>query len=144
MIDTALTADFHCVEKWSVKGVAWEGVSLKRLLDDSGAYGSYALFESLDGYTSVVDIEDASKGFIALKINGRPLKYEEGFPARPFFPDLYAWKSAKWLTAISVLKEYVDGYWEARGYHGRGNVWNEERFKAEAASRLKKAPMGVR
>ncbi len=144
MIDTVTTADFHCVEQWSIKDVAWEGVSLKRLFDESKAYGSYVLFESLDGYTSVVDVEDASKGFVALKMYGRPLKYEEGYPARPFFPHLYAWKSAKWLTAINIINEYADGYWEERGYHERGNVWQEERFKREEAERLRKAPMGVR
>ncbi|MDG6928303.1 MAG: molybdopterin-dependent oxidoreductase [Nitrososphaerota archaeon] len=141
MIDTVTTADFHCVEQWSIKDVAWEGVSISRLLKESGASGSYVLFESLDGYTSTVEIEDAAKGFIALKMYGRPLKYEEGYPARPFFPHLYAWKSAKWLTAINVLNEYVDGYWEERGYHERGNVWQEERFKSEEARRLRKSPM---
>jgi len=143
MIDTSIIADFHCVEQWGVKDVAWEGVSIGRLMDESEAHGNYVLFESLDGYTSVVDYEEAKKGFIALKMQGKPLTYEAGFPARPFFPDLYGWKSAKWLTAINVLSEYVDGYWEERGYHERGNIWLEERFKTDEARRLRKSPMKV-
>jgi len=143
MIDTSTTADFHCVEQWSIKDVAWEGVSIAKLMDDSGAYGNYVLFECLDGYTSVVEMEEAKKGFIALKMQGKPLDYDSGFPARPFFKDLYAWKSAKWLTAIKVINEYADGYWEERGYHERGNVWLEERFKNEEARRLRKSPMNV-
>lgn len=143
MIDTSITADFHCVEQWGVKDVAWEGVSIGRLMNESGAHGNYVLFESLDGYTSVVDFEDAKKGLIALKMQGRALTYEEGFPARPFFPELYGWKSAKWLTAINVLSEYADGYWEERGYHERGNIWLEERFKTDEARRLRKSPMKV-
>ncbi|MEM3214903.1 MAG: molybdopterin-dependent oxidoreductase [Conexivisphaerales archaeon] len=141
MIDIVTTADFHCVEQWSIKDVVWEGVSIIKLLKGSKAHGNYVLFESLDGYTSIVKIEDAEKGFIALKMQGRPLSYEEGFPARPFFPHLYAWKSAKWLTAMNVMNEYVDGYWEERGYHERGNVWQEERFKTYEARKLKKSPM---
>jgi DMSO/TMAO reductase YedYZ molybdopterin-dependent catalytic subunit len=30
---------------------------------------------------------------------------------------------------IEFIEKYVDGYWEARGYHERGNIWLEERFK---------------
>ena len=42
------------------------------------------------------------------------------------------------------MSEYQDGYWESLGYHERGNVWLEERFKSEEARRLRKSPMGVR
>ena len=30
---------------------------------------------------------------------------------------------------LEFTKEYRDGYWEAMGYHERGNAYLEERFK---------------
>jgi DMSO/TMAO reductase YedYZ molybdopterin-dependent catalytic subunit len=91
----------------------------------------WVMFHSADGYTTPVPLEDVMVGdsLIVLKMNGRPIPIEQGFPARPFIPHLYAWKSAKWLTEIEFLEKYKDGYWESRSYHERGNVWKEERFK---------------
>jgi DMSO/TMAO reductase YedYZ molybdopterin-dependent catalytic subunit len=85
----------------------------------------------MDGYTTPVPIEDAmtEDSLIAFKMNNGPIPVEQGFPARPFIPHLYAWKSAKWLTKIEFMEDYEDGYWEARGYHERGKVADEERFK---------------
>jgi DMSO/TMAO reductase YedYZ molybdopterin-dependent catalytic subunit len=89
------------------------------------------MFHCADGYTAPVPLEDAmvEDSLIALKMNGKPLAIEQGFPARPFIPHLYGWKSAKWVTIIEFLHEYEDGYWESHGYHQRGNVSNEERFR---------------
>ncbi|MFN3621340.1 MAG: sulfite oxidase-like oxidoreductase [Nitrososphaerales archaeon] len=127
--------DFHCVTKWSVPSVKFGGVKLKDLAlrAKPKPQSKYVLFGCLDGYTTTVPIEDAfsEDAIIVLKVDGQPLRAEQGFPARPFIPHLYAWKSAKWLHLIRFLREYVDGYWEARGYHERGNVWSEERFKKE-------------
>lgn len=135
MIDTRYTRDFHCVTGWSVKDVYWEGVKIKTLVEKAKVKeeAKWVIFYSLDGYTSVVPKEDAlaEDSIIALKINGKPLSIEQGFPARPFMPHLYGWKSAKWLTEIEFTSKYVDGYWEERGYNERGNVWEEERFKGQ-------------
>jgi len=128
-----VVADSHCVTKWSVKNVAWEGVQIRFLADKAGVkpVAKWVMFHCLDGYTTPVPIEDVlmENVIIALKMNGAPLKLENGWPARSFIPHLYLWKSAKWLCTIKFIENYVDGYWEARGYHERGNVWLEERFK---------------
>jgi DMSO/TMAO reductase YedYZ molybdopterin-dependent catalytic subunit len=42
-------------------------------------------------------------------------------------PDLYFWKSAKWLTGIRFSARDEPGYWEVRGYHNHGDPWKEER-----------------
>ena len=141
MIDFKGKLDFHCVTGWSVKGVEMEGVSFKKIADIVSPRGPYAYFVSLDGYTTVVPTEDLLKGILVLKVDGKPLSYEMGFPARPFFEHLYAWKSAKWVSELLFIDEYRDGYWEERGYHERGNVWLEERFKDEEAKKIKKSPM---
>jgi DMSO/TMAO reductase YedYZ molybdopterin-dependent catalytic subunit len=128
-----LRRDFHCVTQWSIKDVAWEGVRFRELtrLAKVRPEVKWVMFHCADGYTTPVPLEDAmtEDSMIALKMNGKPLPAEQGFPARPFIPHLYAWKSAKWLTKIEFMGKYEDGYWEARGYHERGNVLDEERFK---------------
>lgn len=124
--------DFHCVTGWSVNNVEWEGVELKDLLSVSRPLPSaeWLLAEGLDGYSAVFKLEDAiGGGLVALRMNGEPLPPEHGFPARLVFKELYGWKGVKYLASIRVLEEYVDGYWERLGYHERGRVLQEERFK---------------
>ncbi len=141
MVDVKGVYDFHCVTGWSVTGLEMEGVSMKRLLEGVQGTEGFVLLVGLDGYVATVPLEDALKGFVILRINGAPLTYESGYPARPFFPHLYGWKSSKWLSEIRVVDEYVDGYWEERGYHERGNVWLEERFKDGSFRHQKRSPM---
>jgi len=87
---------------------------------------------SLDGYTTIIHIEDflSEDSLLVIKINDKLLSLEQGYPARIFIPHLYGWKGTKWVTEIRLLSKYVDGYWEMLGYHERGNVLFEERFKA--------------
>jgi len=128
-----LTRDFHCVTQWSIKDVVWEGVRFREFasLAKVRPEAKWVMFHCADGYTTPVPLVDAivEDSLIAIRMNGQPIPAEQGFPARPFIPHLYAWKSAKWLTRIEFIENYEDGYWEARGYHERGNVSNEERFK---------------
>jgi len=128
-----LTRDFHCVTRWSIKDVAWEGVRFRELarLAKVRSEAKWVMFHCVDGYTTPVPLEDAmaEDSMIAFKMNGEPIPVEQGFPARPFIPHLYVWKSAKWLTKVEFIQNYEDGYWEARGYHERGSVSEEERLK---------------
>ncbi|MEM1965266.1 MAG: sulfite oxidase-like oxidoreductase [Candidatus Caldarchaeum sp.] len=133
MADKKYVKPFHCVTKWSIRDVEWTGVGLRKLLEISGVKkeAKWVLFVCADGYSAPVPLEDAMSedAIVALKMNGKPLSIDQGFPARPFIPHLYGWKSAKWLTEVELIPVYVDGYWELYGYHERGNVWSEERFK---------------
>jgi DMSO/TMAO reductase YedYZ molybdopterin-dependent catalytic subunit len=131
MLSPFVTQD--CVTSWSIEKPLWEGVPIKYLADAAGVKpeASWVMFHCYDGYTAPIPVEDAlmEDSIVALKMNGRPLSAEQGFPARPFMPHLYGWKSAKWLGKIEFIPEYVDGYWEGYGYHERGDVNEEERFK---------------
>jgi DMSO/TMAO reductase YedYZ molybdopterin-dependent catalytic subunit len=137
----------HCVTKWSIERPQWEGVSLRYLADLAQVKpeASWVMFHCYDGYTAPVPVEDAlaEDSIVALKINGSPLLPEQGFPARPFMPQLYLWKSAKWLKEIEFIQEYSDGYWERYGYHERGNVDAEERFKGEGYKPVKRRAFGT-
>ncbi|MCE4613532.1 MAG: molybdopterin-dependent oxidoreductase [Desulfurococcales archaeon] len=127
------TLDFHCVTGWSVKSVKLAGVPVKTLLSKAGisARDGWLVVVSVKGYSTVIPLKEAleKNSIIVLKINGKPLTPEQGAPARIFVPGLYGWKSAKWLSEIMVFKEYIDGFWEALGYHERGRADYEERFK---------------
>ncbi len=127
--------DFHCVTGWSVRGVEWRGVPLEFFYREArvSSRAKWVYFTGLDGYTSIVPLEDylAEDALLALYMNGEKLSPEHGFPARIVIPHLYGWKGVKWVYRITFIDEYRDGYWEALGYHPRGNVWLEERFKTD-------------
>ncbi|QGA55203.1 molybdopterin-dependent oxidoreductase [Sulfolobus sp. E5-1-F] len=140
-----IVEDFHCVTGWSIKNVKWEGIPFRLLIETARVKNNvnWVMFYSLDGYTSIIPYEDVLKDnvIVALFMNGEKLSLKHGFPARPIIPHLYGWKSAKWLTEIEFLRDYVDGYWEERGYHERGNVWEEERFKGQGGRHLRRRPV---
>jgi DMSO/TMAO reductase YedYZ molybdopterin-dependent catalytic subunit len=75
-----------------------------------------------------VDRDDV---LLATKRNGEPLTPEHGWPLRLIVPQLYAWKSAKWVRGLIFMDADRPGYWERLGYHRRGDPFREERFSAE-------------
>jgi DMSO/TMAO reductase YedYZ molybdopterin-dependent catalytic subunit len=144
---TRYTKSFHCVTRWSIKDVEWEGPLIRDLVAPAGASPAarWVMFHCEDGYTAPVPIEEALRedALLAFKINGKPLTAEQGFPARPFLPGLYAWKSAKWVNRMELLPEYRDGYWEGYGYHERADAWGEERFKGDYVKAVKRTAYGT-
>lgn len=130
-----LRADFHCVTKWSIRDCTWSGVPFSTLARMAGVRDSaeFAFVQSLDGYTTVIPAENMADAMLATELNGEKIPQEQGAPVRLVVPSLYGWKSAKWVNAIEMTDEYMDGYWEARGYHERGDYVTEERFKDPAA-----------
>src|SRR5262244_3683827 len=53
-----ITADLHCVTRWSKLGTSWEGVSLDTMLADVKTDADYALVHSYGGYTTNLPVED--------------------------------------------------------------------------------------
>src|SRR5438128_987855 len=51
-----------------------------------------------------------------------------GGPRRVITPQLYAWKGAKWVARLELMKQDVLGYWERRGYSNTGHPWREDRY----------------
>ncbi len=120
----------HCVEGWSVLGIEWEGVAARDIISVcSPESAEFVLLRSLDGYSTSVPIEYFKRGVLALKMDGKTIPIEHGFPVRAVIPDLYFWKSAKWLYGIEFTSTYRDGFWEKKGYHVTGDVWLEQRRK---------------
>jgi DMSO/TMAO reductase YedYZ molybdopterin-dependent catalytic subunit len=126
--------DFHCVTKWSRLGNLWEGVSTRELLDRAGIkpQARFVVCHGYDnGWTTNLPLADflAEDALLAFLHDGRPIPPDHGGPVRGMVPRLYAWKSAKWICGIELVEEDRAGYWEAGGYHMRGDPWKEERFR---------------
>ena len=125
-------SDFHCVTRWSRLGNTWEGVSLQEIAQRAGirATARFALAHGYDrGFTTNVPVADllTPDSLIATHHDGNPIALEHGGPARLIVPHLYAWKSAKWVCELEFLEQDQAGFWEANGYHMRGDPWQEER-----------------
>ncbi len=127
-------ADFHCVTRWSRLGNLWEGVSTRDLLALAGGAlpgARYVMAYGYDrGWTTNLPLEDflAEDALVAIRHDGEAITLEHGGPARLIVPRLYAWKSAKWIAGIELMPEDRPGFWEANGYHMRGDPWREERY----------------
>lgn len=127
-------ADFHCVTTWSRLGNVWEGVAARELLERAGVKpaANFVVCHGYDnGWTTNLPLKYFSQDDVLLADthDGEPITAEHGGPVRGIVPQLYAWKSAKWINAIELVTVDRPGYWEDRGYHLRGDPWTEERFR---------------
>jgi DMSO/TMAO reductase YedYZ molybdopterin-dependent catalytic subunit len=126
-------SDFHCVTRWSRLGNIWEGVSTRTLLELAGGAkpeGAFVLAHGYDfGWTTNLPLADflAEDALVCTHHDGEELTLEHGGPARLVVPQLYAWKSAKWVGGLEVLAKDKAGFWERNGYHMHGDPWKEQR-----------------
>jgi DMSO/TMAO reductase YedYZ molybdopterin-dependent catalytic subunit len=125
-----IPCDIHCVTKWSKLGTNFGGVSVDVLLDGAEPKGRYVMAFCHEGYTTNLPLDDLTggKAWVATHHEGEPLTPEHGGPARLLVPHLYFWKSAKWVAGLRIMDHEEPGFWEANGYHLRGDPWKEERY----------------
>jgi len=130
-------SDFHCVTRWTRLDNVWTGVSTSEIasLASVKPEAKFVLALAYDyGWTTNVPIEYFLKedSLFAFLHDGAPIPAEHGGPVRLIIPQLYAWKSAKWVKGVRFLAEDQPGFWEEGGYHMRGNPWTSndgERFR---------------
>jgi DMSO/TMAO reductase YedYZ molybdopterin-dependent catalytic subunit len=118
---TRMVKDVQCVTGWRVPGTPFEGVRLSRLLDAAGvrAKAGAVRFTCFDGaYTESLTIEQARRSdiLVALRMQDKPVSHDHGGPVRLYVAPMYFYKSAKWLSGITVTEHVKPGYWEDRGY----------------------------
>lgn len=123
---------FHCVTGWTVTDVRWAGVRFADLLAAARPRpGATALnFVSAEvPYTDTLTLRQAElpDTMLAYEQDGKPLSRAHGAPVRAVIPQMYGYKSVKWVDRIVVTSEPVVGYWEQRGYDrdawiGRSNA----------------------
>jgi DMSO/TMAO reductase YedYZ molybdopterin-dependent catalytic subunit len=124
------TVDIHCVTKWSKFDTAWVGVSVDTLLAGIDTEAAFVTAYSDGDYTTNLPLEDVTDGkaWVVHRFGGEPLDPEHGGPARLLVPHLYFWKSAKWVRGLTLRATDEPGFWEAAGYHNRGDPWSEQRY----------------
>ena len=125
-------ADLHCVTKFSIQGIAWEGVPAAAVLQAAppAAAATHVMVWADFGYSANVQIGDfaADETLLATRCNGAELTPDHGYPVRLVVPGLYGWKSVKWVRAVEYLTRDRRGFWEERGYHNTADPWREQRY----------------
>lgn len=135
--------DIHCVTRWSKLDTAWEGVSLRTLVEQGliqpKPSARYLMQHAEYGFTVNIPLEVAlaDNFLLATHFDGQPLTPDHGYPLRGVVgyiqerDDLitpYFWKGAKWLRGLEFMAQDRPGFWEQAGYHNQADVWKEERF----------------
>jgi len=120
------TADFHCVEGWSVFDAPWGGVDFRTLFSRVRPlpaakfvhFHSLGRTEDVGGLTHYVesfplaDLLDPTLGaLLALDMEGRPLPDARGAPARVVSPFDLAYKSIKFVTRAEFAAAPTEGWW---------------------------------
>ena len=126
-----LTTDIHCVTKWSKFDTVWRGVRLRDLLETAGVQegASHIMGHAEFGYTANLPFDDATRdeSLVVWEFDNEPIEPIHGGPVRLLIPNLYFWKSPKWLRGIEVRDNDQPGFWERNGYHMYGDPFLEQR-----------------
>lgn len=104
-----------------ISNAKWTGIKFSDLLSDAGLTTSgvqYVVFYSVDGYNVAIPLSRAlmSDSILAYQMNDVDLPQRHGYPLRAVIPGLYGMMSAKWVTQITLVDSFYNGYWQTRGY----------------------------
>lgn len=126
-------SDFHCVETWSVLDQKWGGIRFRDLMELSKmkTTAKYAWFECADRYTTSLPLIDLMGDHVLLahKLNDEDLPQPLGGPLRLVVPHKYAYKSAMWVTRITLMIKNRLGYWESGYYSDSADPWKNDRYR---------------
>ncbi|WP_069622562.1 molybdopterin-dependent oxidoreductase, partial [Streptomyces niveus] len=111
---TRMVRDVQCVTGWRVPETPFEGVRLSRILDAAGVRpdAKAVRFTCFDGtYSESLTMEQARRPdvLVALRMRDRPVEHAHGGPVRLYVAPMYFYKSAKWLSGISVTPDVRPG-----------------------------------
>ncbi|MCT8137787.1 molybdopterin-dependent oxidoreductase [Anaerobacillus sp. CMMVII] len=117
---TTIVDDFHCVTGWSVRNVEMKGILLKDLFS---AYGIEANSEFVTAYSGDNVYFDSfltrqlldEPSYLIYEIDGEPLKAVQGYPCRLYHPDMYGYKSVKWVDRLEFTESRKLGFWQQSG-----------------------------
>ncbi|MCL6516813.1 molybdopterin-dependent oxidoreductase [Alicyclobacillus sp.] len=123
----SVTRDFYCVTGWAVTHVTWTGVPIAEILRQVEPLpeARFLTVHSLDGvYVDSYTLEQISRSdvLLAFELDGAPLPPAQGGPCRIILPQLYGYKSVKWVGRMVFTEDREVGYWEQRGYDLDGEL----------------------
>jgi DMSO/TMAO reductase YedYZ molybdopterin-dependent catalytic subunit len=129
---TPITADIHCVTRWSRFDATFRGVHWSELakLVRPRPSARFVLAHAEQEFTANVPLEalEDEQALLAWEADGEPLTPDHGWPLRLVVPSRYFWKSAKWLRGLEIRSTDQPGFWERYGYHNDADYWKEERY----------------
>jgi DMSO/TMAO reductase YedYZ molybdopterin-dependent catalytic subunit len=118
-----------------VGNARWLGVPLTEILDRAGVQSGaeQIVGRSVDDFTVGFPVEaayDGREALLAVGMNGEPLPFEHGFPARLVVAGLYGYVSAtKWLSEIELTTwDGFDAYWVPRGWAKEAPIKTQSRI----------------
>jgi len=138
-----LSMDIHCVTRWSKFDTAWEGVSLRTLIEQGliklKPTARHVMQHAEYGFTVNLALEVILQDnfLLATDFDGQPLSPDHGAPLRGVVGQIsgrndlqtpYFWKGAKWLRGLEFMAADRPGFWEQAGYHNKADIWKEQRF----------------
>ena len=129
---TEITADIHCVTRWSRFDATFRGVHWRELAElvKPTPDARFVVAHAEQGFTSNVPLAalEDENALIAWEADGEPLTPDHGWPLRLVVPSRYFWKSAKWLRGLELRPDDRPGFWERYGYHNDADYWKEQRY----------------
>jgi DMSO/TMAO reductase YedYZ molybdopterin-dependent catalytic subunit len=124
-----------------VGNARWRGVPLTEILDRAGVQNGaeQIVGRSVDDFTVGFPIDaayDGREALVAVGMNGEPLPFEHGFPARLVVAGLYGYVSAtKWLSEIELTTwDGFDAYWVPRGWSKEAPIKTQSRIDTPVQS----------
>jgi DMSO/TMAO reductase YedYZ molybdopterin-dependent catalytic subunit len=127
-----VVCDIHCVTHWSRLDNHFTGVPLRAIIERARpqANARFVMCHAEAGFTTNLPLEKmlADDAILAYQWENKDLEPDHGWPLRGLVPQLYLWKSAKWIRGLELRATDAPGFWEQNGYHMHGDPWKEERF----------------
>lgn len=118
-----------------VGNARWQGVPLSEILNRAGVQpdAEQIVGRSVDDFTVGFPVEaafDGREALVAVGMNGEPLPFEHGFPARLVVAGLYGYVSAtKWLSEIELTGwDEFDAYWIPKGWAKEAPIKTQSRI----------------
>lgn len=140
---TSVDARLTSVSGWSVR-VNWDGILWREFIKHVPLRkdATHVLFTSVGGYTTGVPLTDLDHPRVLLVdgVEGEPLEEEYGAPLRLMMPNLWGYKSCKWLGEIHFTDRMIPGFWETRGYSLDGRIEEHETMDWNTQTRRQAGP----
>mgnify|MGYP000238460396 CR=1 FL=1 len=91
---------------------------------------AYVMGHAEYGYTANLPLADIMRdeSMVVYEYEGEDIEPIHGGPVRLLIPNLYFWKSPKWLRGLELRETDAPGFWEQNGYHMYGDPFLEQRF----------------
>jgi DMSO/TMAO reductase YedYZ molybdopterin-dependent catalytic subunit len=112
----------------------WRGVPMPSLIAATKPHAGIvrAILRSGDNYADTIPFEKAMDPttLVAYMMNGAPLRAKHGFPARAIVPGWFGEKNVKWIRAIELVTEPIEGFYEKQGWGPDFHTPTHSRFDA--------------